>query len=111
VEKSKDPRSDWVFCRPDEKYKKECIHGVRKGPGIKLMVWSCIWERNKDPVIPIFEKRVDRWVYIGILEDGLLDAHQEVHDTIGTLYSSRIVLGYILSLIPWPGLRSTIYRS
>jgi transposase len=72
-----------VFRRPDEKYKKECIHGVTKGPGIKLMVRSCIWGCKKGPLIPILEKRVDRWVYIGIPEDGLLDAHQEVHDTIG----------------------------
>jgi hypothetical protein len=37
----------------------------------------------KGPLIPIFEKSVDRRVYIGILEDALLDVHQEVHDTIG----------------------------
>jgi hypothetical protein len=47
------------------------------------MLWGCIWGRNKGPLIPIFEKRVNRWAYIGILEDGLLDAYQEVHDTIG----------------------------
>lgn len=83
VEKSKDPRGIWVFRTPAEKYDKDCIQGVTKGPGVKLMVWACIWGRNKGPLIPIFEKRVDRWVYIGILEDGLVDAHQEVDDTIG----------------------------
>jgi len=47
------------------------------------MVWRCIWGRNKGPLIPIFEKSVNRWVYIGVLEDGLDDVHQEVHDTLG----------------------------
>jgi transposase len=83
VEKTKDPRVIWVFRTPSEKWHKECIHGVTKGLWVKLMVWGCIWGRNKGPLIPIFEKRVNRWAYIGILEDGLLDAYQEVHDTIG----------------------------
>ena len=83
VEKSKDPRGIWVFRTPPEKYHKDCIHGVTKGPGVKLMVWGCIWGCNKGPLIPIFEKSVNRWVYIGVLEDGLVDVHQEVHDTLG----------------------------
>ena len=33
--------------------------------------------------MPILEQSVDRWVYIEILEDGLLDALQEVQDTLG----------------------------
>ena len=33
--------------------------------------------------MPILEQSVDRWVYIEILEDGLLDVLQEVHDTLG----------------------------
>jgi len=37
------------------------------------MVWACIWGRNKGPLIPIFAKSVDRFVYIGVLEDGLVD--------------------------------------
>jgi len=46
------------------------------------MVWGCIWGRNRGPLIPIFEKSVNRWAYIGVLED-LDDVHQEVHDTLG----------------------------
>ena len=42
VEKSRDPKSIWIFRTPDKKWKKECIQGVTKGPGIKLMVWACI---------------------------------------------------------------------
>ena len=38
VERSKDPKGIWVFRTPEEKWHKECIHGVTKGLGIKLMV-------------------------------------------------------------------------
>jgi len=61
-----------VFRTAGEKWHKDCIHGVTKGAGIKLMVWACIWGRNKVPLIPIFEKSVDRFVYIRVLEDGLV---------------------------------------
>jgi len=33
--------------------------------------------------MPILEKSVDRWAYIEILEEGLLDVLQEVQDTLG----------------------------
>jgi len=46
VEKSKDPKGIWVFRTPEEKWHKDCIHGVTKGPGIKLMVWACIWGKK-----------------------------------------------------------------
>lgn len=82
LEKSKDPRTDGVFCTPQEKYLKECIHGVTKGPGIKLMVWSCIWGLNKGPLIPIFAKSVNRLVYREVLEGGLLNAYREALDTL-----------------------------
>jgi len=72
-----------VFRTAEEKWDKDCIHGVTKGAGIKLMVWLCIWGRNKGPLIPIFEKSVDRFVYIGVLEDDLVDVWQEVEDTVG----------------------------
>ena len=49
---------------------KDCIHGVIKQPGIRLMVWACIWGKNKGPLIPIFDKSVNIFVYIGVLEDG-----------------------------------------
>jgi len=83
VEKSKDPKGIWVFRTAEEKWHKDCIHGVTMGAGIKLMVWPCIWGRNKGPLIPIFEKSVDRIVYIGVLEDDLVDVWQEVDDTVG----------------------------
>jgi len=69
VEKSKDPKGIWVFRTGEEKWHKDRIHWVTKGAGIKLMVWACIWGRTKSALIPIFEKSVDRFVYIGVLED------------------------------------------
>jgi len=72
-----------VFRIPEEKWHKDCIHGVTKGAGIKLMVWAWIWGRNKGSLIPIFEKSVDRFVYTGVLEAGLVDVWQEVEDTVG----------------------------
>ena len=85
VEKSNDAKGIWIFRTPEEKWHKDCIQGVTKGPGIKLMVWACIWGKNKGPLIPIFDRSVDRFVYIGVLEDGLVDVWQEVEDTVGDL--------------------------
>jgi len=110
VEKSKDPQGIWVLRTPEEKWHKDCIHGVTKGPGIKLMVWACIWGKNKSPLIRIFDKSVNRFVYIGVLEDGLVDVWQEVEDTVGILSFSRMVQRYILQGILWLGLQETRYR-
>ena len=80
ADRTQDP---FLLITPEEKYHKDYIHRVTKGAGIKLMVWACIWCRNKRPLIPIFGKSVDRFVYIGVLEDGLVDVWQEVEDTVG----------------------------
>jgi len=68
---------------------KDCIHGVIKQPGIRLMVWACIWGKNKSPLIPIFDKSVNIFVYSGVLEDGLVDVWQEVEDTVGDPISQQ----------------------
>jgi len=47
------------------------------------MVWACIGVKNKGPLIPIFDKSMNRFVYIGLLEDGLVDVWQDVEDTVG----------------------------
>ena len=64
VEKSKNPKGIWVFRPPEEKWPKDCIHGVTKGPRIKLMVGACIWGKNMGPLIPIFDMSVNRFVNI-----------------------------------------------
>jgi hypothetical protein len=56
VEKTEDPREIWVFRTAVEERHKECIHGVAKAPWLKLIVGGCIW----GPLIPIFEKRVNK---------------------------------------------------
>ena len=47
------------------------------------MVWACIWGKNKGFLIPIFDTSMNRFVYIGVLEDGLVDVWQKVEDTVG----------------------------
>ena len=83
VEKSKDSKGIWVFRTPEEKSHKDCIHGVTKGPSIWLMVWAGIWGKHKGLLTPIFDQSVDRFVYIGVLENCLVDIWQEVEDTVG----------------------------
>ena len=73
VEKSKDPKSIWVFTTEEEKWYKYSIQGVTKGLEIKLMLWACIWGKDKSPLIPIFDRSMDGFVYIVIMEDGLID--------------------------------------
>ena len=41
VEKSKDPRQQWVFREPGEKWLHDCVHPKEKNKGISLMVWGC----------------------------------------------------------------------
>jgi len=48
-----------------------------------LIIWTCIWSKNKGPLITIFEKSVNRFLCIGVLEDDLVDVRQEVEDTVG----------------------------
>jgi len=50
---------------------------------MKLMAWRCIWRNQKAPLMPILEKSVDRWAFIEILEEELLDVLQEVQDILG----------------------------
>jgi len=56
LEMFNDPNGIWVFRRPEETWHKNCIHGVTKGLGIRLIVWACIWGKNKGPRIPIVDK-------------------------------------------------------
>jgi hypothetical protein len=42
VQISKDTYTDWVFRKSHDKYYKNCIYGVIKGPRVKFMVLSCI---------------------------------------------------------------------
>jgi hypothetical protein len=52
VEKSKDPRTDWVFRTPYEKWDIDCVQTYEKGPGVKLMVWGCFGVIPRAPLSP-----------------------------------------------------------
>ena len=73
VEKYKSPKGIWVFTTAEEMWHKDCIHGVTKEPGIKLMVWASTWGQTKGPLIPIFDKILNRFVYIGVFKNCLVD--------------------------------------
>jgi len=47
VEKSKDPKQQWVFREPGEKWLTDCIHLKEKDKGILLMVWRAFGVRKK----------------------------------------------------------------
>lgn len=83
VERAAYGRAQWVFRTPSQRYHKECVQGVTKNKGVKLMVWAFIWGCNKGPLIPIFAKSVNRWVYMEVLKEGLLDAYFSAYDTLG----------------------------
>jgi len=53
VEKSKDPRQQWGFREPGEKWLAECIDPKEKDKGISLMVSGCLWGRRNGPLVPI----------------------------------------------------------
>jgi len=47
--------------------------------GYKKRIWDKVnslglyLSKNKQPLIPIYDKSVDRFVYIGVLDDSLVD--------------------------------------
>jgi len=79
------------------------------------MVWACIWGKNWSPLISIFDKSVKRFVYIGVLEDSLVDVWQELEDTAGDpmfhqdgakIYTARDMMawfaGNYIEVMEWP---------
>ena len=53
---SKDPRTDWVFRTPYEKWDIDCVKPYERGPGVKSMVWGCLWGNAKGILVPIVVK-------------------------------------------------------
>jgi len=66
VEKSKDPRKQWVFREPGEKWLADCIQPKEKDKGISLMVWGCFWRKRKGPLVPITQN-INKTRYIRLL--------------------------------------------
>ena len=80
VRKSADPRRVWVFRTPQEKWKVNCIQPRAKANEVGLMVWACFWGKRRGPLVSIREARVDRHVYIGVLESVLGPVMEEMAD-------------------------------
>ena len=99
-----------MFRTRDDIRHKDRIHGLIKEPGIRFMVWACIWGKNKGTLIPIFDKSMNIFVYRGVLGNSLVDGWQEVDDTVGILPFSQMVQRYILQELLWLGLQETTYR-
>ena len=53
VEKSKDPRQQWVFREPGEQWLADCVHPKEKDKGISLVVWGYFWGKRKGSLVPI----------------------------------------------------------
>ena len=83
VRKSADPRRVWVFRTPQEKWLSDCIQPRGKANEVGLMVWGCFWGKKRGPLVSIREARVDRHVYIGVLDSVLGPVMQEIANEVG----------------------------
>ena len=66
VEKSKDPKLQWVFREPGEQWLADCVHPKEKDKGISLMVWGCFWGKKKGPLVPITQN-INKTRYVRLL--------------------------------------------
>lgn len=80
VEKSKDPRTVWVFAAPNELWLPECVNPALKGPDTWLMVWGCIHGGFKGPFTPII-MNVNGKVYLKLLQHLLPPVYNKVKET------------------------------
>ena len=71
IERSKDPRTVWVFAAPEERYRPECVNPKVKGPDIWLMVWGCFYGNHKGTFVPIVIN-VNQHIYKMLLDYCLL---------------------------------------
>jgi transposase len=78
VEKSRDPRQQWVFREPGEQWLADCIHPKEKDKGISLMVWGCFWGKRKGPLVPITQN-INKTRYVRLLRRHLFPViHQMI---------------------------------
>ena len=66
VDKSKDPRQQWVFREPGEKWLADCIHRKEKDKRISLMVWGCFWGQRRGPLVCITQN-INKTRYVRLL--------------------------------------------
>ena len=53
MEKFKNPKQQWVFREPAEKWLADCVQLKKKDKGISVMVWGCFWGKKKGPLVLI----------------------------------------------------------
>jgi len=83
IRKSANPAQIWVFRTPEEKWLADCIKPRGNTNEIGLMVWGCFWRGRRGPLVPILESKVDRWVYIALLDRHLPPVMQEIAREVG----------------------------
>ena len=78
MEKSKDPRQQWVFREPGEQWLADCVHPKEKDQGISLMIWGCFWGKRKGPLVPITQT-INKTRYVRLLRRHLFPViHQMI---------------------------------
>ena len=78
MEKSKDPRQQWVSREPGEKWLAECIHPKEKDKGISLIVWGCFSGKKKGQLVPITQN-INKTRYVRLLRRNLFPGiHQMI---------------------------------
>jgi len=104
VEKSKDPREQWVFREPGEKWLNDCVHPKEKNKGISLMVWGCFWGKKKGPLVPITQGNITKTRYTRLLRRHLIPViHQmlacSIHDFLFQQDNAPVHKAY--SIMDW----------
>ena len=83
VEKSKDPRSIWVFRSPPEKWHKDCIFPKFKGKSPGVMVWGSFYGQSRGMFVPIIIPYIDAEVYLDLLKALLPPMVAQIETTTG----------------------------
>jgi len=83
VRKSANPEQQWVFRTPQEKWHTDSIKPRARANEVWLKVWGYFWRGNRGPLVPILEGKVDRWVYLSLLDEHLPPVMREIAQAVG----------------------------
>jgi len=72
IERSKDPRTVWVFRTPAEKWRTDLIEPYAKQGDAKVMIWSLFCGENKGP-LHVCEETLNQYNYLDILQQNMVD--------------------------------------
>jgi len=103
VEKSRDPRQQWVFREPGERWHTDCVHPKEKNKGIALMVWGCFWGKTRGPLVPI-TRTINKTRYVRLLRRYLFPVFDQmiscgIHDFLFQQDNSPVHKAY--SVMDW----------